>query len=197
MKPDHVTFIGVLSACSHTGLVDKGWQYFDSMKREYFITPRVEHYACMVDLLGRAGQLDEAYNFIKRMPVEPDASVWGALLGACRIHRNIELVKCVSEHLIELEPENIGNYVLLSNIYAASGRWDDVAKVRTILKGKGLKKSPGCSWIEVKNQVHAFISGDRSHPESEKIYAMLDSLTMQIKGAGYFPDASLALHDGE
>lgn len=197
MKPDHVTFIGVLSACSHTGLVDKGWQYFDSMKREYFITPRVEHYACMVDLLGRAGQLDEAYNFIKRMPVEPDASVWGSLLGACRIHRNIELVKCVSEHLIELEPENIGNYVLLSNIYAASGRWDDVAKVRTILKGKGLKKSPGCSWIEVKNQVHAFISGDRSHPESEKIYAMLDSLTMQIKGAGYFPDASLALHDGE
>lgn len=167
------------------------------MKREYCITPRVEHYACMVDLLDRAGQLDEAHNFIKRMPVEPDASVWGALPGVCRIHNNIELVKCASENLIEIEPDNIGNYILLSNIYAASGRWDDVAKVRTKLKGKGFKKFPGCSWIEVKSQVHAFIAGDTSHPESEKIYVMLDSLTMQIKGAGYLPDMSLALNDGE
>eukprot|EP01018_Ginkgo_biloba_P016631 Gb_04844 [translate_table: standard] len=153
MKPNHVTFVCVLSACSHAGLVDEGWQYFDCMSQAYCITPRVEHYACMVDLLGRAGHLEEAYNFIKKMPLEPDAGVWGALLGACRIHCNIELGERVAEHIFDLEPENAGYYVLLSNIYAAAGRWDDAAKVRIMMQDRGLKKTPACSLIEVNNRV--------------------------------------------
>eukprot|EP01018_Ginkgo_biloba_P030846 Gb_06900 [translate_table: standard] len=197
IKPDHITFVGLLSACSRAGLVEDGCQYFDCMSRDYCITPMVEHYACMVDLLGRAGRLDEAHDFIKRMPVKPNACVWGALLGACRIHHDIELGERVSKCLLELEPENAGNYVLLSNIYAAAGRWDDVARVRTILRDKGLKKSPGCSWIHIKNQVHCFLVGDRSHTESGKIYAMLESLARHMVEAGYVPDTSFVLHDVE
>jgi pentatricopeptide repeat protein len=197
MKPDYVTFIGVLSACRHAGLVDEGRQYFNYINQDYGITPKMEHYACMVDLLGRAGCLDEAHDFIKRMPVEPSASVWGALLLACRIHRNIKLAECASKHLIELEPNNSGNYVLLSNIYAAAGRWDDVTKMRTMLKNRRVKKGPGCSWIEIKNKVHAFFVGYRSHPQLEKISAMLESLTLQIKAAGYTPETDFVLHDVE
>eukprot|EP01018_Ginkgo_biloba_P030284 Gb_21439 [translate_table: standard] len=197
MKPDHITFIGVLSACNHAGLVDEGWHYFDCMSREYCITPRVEHYACMVGLLGRAGHLDEAQELIKRMPFEPDAGVWGTLLGACSVHCNIELAERVSKHLFVLEPKKAGNYILLSNIYAAAGRWDGVAKMRTMLKDKGLKKSPGCSWIEIENTVHPFLVGDRSHPQSEKIYSILESLSEQMKAAGYIPDTTFVLHDLE
>eukprot|EP01018_Ginkgo_biloba_P030286 Gb_21437 [translate_table: standard] len=197
LKPDHITFIGVLSACSHCGLVEKGSQYFDCMSRDYCITPGVEHYACMVDLLGRAGHLYQAHNFIRHMPLEPDAGVCGALLNACRIHHNIELGEHVSKYLVKLEPKNAGNYVLLSNIYAAAGRWADVAKVRTVLKDTGLKKSPGCSWIEVKNNVHSFLVGDRSHPQSVKIYAMLEALAGQMKEAGYVSERSFVLHDVE
>eukprot|EP01018_Ginkgo_biloba_P029185 Gb_18412 [translate_table: standard] len=197
VKPDHITFICVLSACSHAGLVDEGRQYFDCMNQDYCIRPRAEHYACMVDLLGRAGHLDEAESFINQMPLEPDAGVWGALLGACRIHCNVELGERVSERLLELEPKNAGNYVLTSNIYAAAGRWHDVAKLRTILKDKGLKKLPGCSWIEVKNRIHTFVTGDKSHSQSEKIYAVLENLAGQMKEAGYVPDKNFVLHDVE
>eukprot|EP01018_Ginkgo_biloba_P039769 Gb_41015 [translate_table: standard] len=197
VMPDHVTFIGVLSACSHAGLVDEGWRYFDCMTHDYSITPAVEHYACMVDLLGRAGHLDEAQGFIRKMPLEPDAGVWGALLGACRIHCNIELGECVAEYLFDLEPEHSGYYVLLSNIYAAAGRWDDMEKVRTIMKDRGVKKTPGRSLIEINNEVHAFLVGDKSHPQSEKIYAMLDTLAWQMEEAGYVPDTNFVLHDVE
>eukprot|EP01018_Ginkgo_biloba_P019039 Gb_39514 [translate_table: standard] len=195
MTPNHITFISVLSACSHAGLVDEGWQCFDSMIQNYCITPSQEHYACMVDLLGRSGHLEEARNFIQKMPLEPDASVWGALLGACRIHCNIEIGEHVAERLIELEPGNAGHYVLLSNIYAKAGRWEDVAKVRTMLKDKGLKKTPGCSLIEVNNRVHTFLVGDRLHPQSKKIYAMLAALAGKMKEAGYSPDMNFVLHD--
>eukprot|EP01018_Ginkgo_biloba_P037423 Gb_09406 [translate_table: standard] len=160
MKPNHITFIAVLSACSHAGLVEDGWQYFESMTHDYSITPRVEHYACMVDLLGRAGLLDEAQDFIQKMPLEPDADVWGALLGACRIHCNLELGEHVAERLFDLDPENAGHHVLLSNLYAAAGRWNDAANVRRMMKGRGLKKTPGFSLIEVNNRVHAFLVGD-------------------------------------
>eukprot|EP01018_Ginkgo_biloba_P034140 Gb_28037 [translate_table: standard] len=197
MKPDHITFVSVLSACSHAGLVDEGWQYFDCMIQDYCITPRVEHYACMVDLLGRAGCLEEAQEFIKNMPLEPSAGVWGALLAACRIHCNIELGEHVAEHLFNVDSENAGCYVLLSNIYAAAGRWDDVFKVRTMIKERGLKKSPGCSLIEVNNRVHAFLVGDRSHPQSNEIYATLETLAGQMEKAGYVPDKNFVLHDVE
>eukprot|EP01018_Ginkgo_biloba_P024429 Gb_13303 [translate_table: standard] len=197
IEPNYITFISVLSACSHAGLVDEGWQYFNSITRDYCIKPRVKHYACMVDLLGRAGRLDEAQDFIKRMPLEPDAGVWGALLGACRIHCNIELGERVAECLFNLQPENAGYYVLLSNIYAAAGRWDDVAKMRTLMKDRGLNKKAGCSLIEVNGKIHAFLVGDRSHPQSEKIYAMLETLSRQMKNAGYVPHTNFVLHDVE
>eukprot|EP01018_Ginkgo_biloba_P037432 Gb_29874 [translate_table: standard] len=157
VKPDHITFVCVLSACSHAGLVDEGWKWFECMRRDYCITPRSEHYACMVDLLGRAGRLNEAEDFIQKMPLKPDADVWGALLGACRIHGNIQLGERVAERLFNLKPKKVGYYTLLSNIYASAGRWDDVAKVRTMIKDKGLKKAPGSSFIEVNNRVHAFL----------------------------------------
>eukprot|EP01018_Ginkgo_biloba_P033235 Gb_08628 [translate_table: standard] len=197
IKPDCITLTGVLSACSHAGLVDEGWRCFDHMSQVYHITPSMEHYACMVDLFSRAGHLNEAESFINKMPVQPIASVWGALLGACRIHCNMELGERVAGHLFELEPENAGNYVLLSNIYAAAGRWNDAGKVRKILKDKGLTKRPGCSWIEVRNSVHAFVIGDRLHPQMQKIDKMLESLAGQMKKAGYLPDMNFVLHDVE
>eukprot|EP01018_Ginkgo_biloba_P003869 Gb_21351 [translate_table: standard] len=197
MKPDHFTFIAILSACSHAGLVDEGWLYFDLMKETYLITPSIEHYACMVDLLGRSGQLDEACELINQMPLKPDACVLGALLGACRVHCNVELGEHVAESLFELEPENAGNYVLLSNIYAAAGRWNDAAKVRNMMKEKRLKKRPGYSWIEVTNRVHTFFAGDRSHRQTEKIYAVLEDLDGKMKEAGYVPDTNFVLHDLE
>eukprot|EP01018_Ginkgo_biloba_P022914 Gb_33051 [translate_table: standard] len=197
MKPNHITFIAILSSCSHAGLVAKGLQYFYSMSQEYYITPCVEHFACMVDILGRAGHLDKAHDIIKEMPLEPDAGVWGALLGACRIHKNVELGELAAQHLFELEPETPGYYVLLSNIYAEAGKWDGVARVRTMMKERGVKKQPGCSWIEINNNVHTFVIGDRSHPQSEIIYATLESLADQMKEAGYVPDMNFVLHDVE
>jgi pentatricopeptide repeat protein len=134
----------------------------------------MEHYACMVDLLSRAGHLHEAYKFVRNMPLEPNRSVWGSLLGACRNYCNVELGKHVAERLFELEPENEGNYVLLSNIYAAKGRWDDVHNVRKMMKDRGIKKKPGCSWIEVDKQVHTFFVGERLHPQTQEINAKLD-----------------------
>eukprot|EP01018_Ginkgo_biloba_P008990 Gb_03996 [translate_table: standard] len=197
MKADHITLIAVLVACSHAGLVDEGWQYFNRMRQDFSITPRLEHYACMVDILGRSGHLDEAHDFIKKMPLEPNVGVWGALLGACRIHSNVELGERVAEHLFQIAPDHTGYYVLLSNIYAAAARWDGVAKVRTMIKDRGLKKNPGCSWIEVENRVHSFLVGDRSHPQSEKIFKMLESLDGLMKEAGYVPDTNFVLHHME
>eukprot|EP01018_Ginkgo_biloba_P020732 Gb_18359 [translate_table: standard] len=197
MKPNDVTFICVLSACSHAGLVDEGWQYFHCMIQDYCIAPRVEHYVCMVDLLGRAGNLDEAHDFIKEMPLKPDASVWGALLGACRIHSNIELGEYLAEHLLNLEPADAGYYVLLSNIYAAASRWDDVEKVRAVMRDRGMRKAPGRSLIEVNNRLYEFLVGDRSHPQSEQIHSTLEALTGQMKEAGYVPSTNFVLYDVE
>lgn len=197
LTPNHVTFLGVLAACSHTGLVDKGWHYFLSMSQHHGIRPRVEHYVCMVDILGRSGHLDEAEDLINSIPYEPDAILWKALLGACRVHGNLDIGRRAAEHLFDLEPQNAAAYVLLSNIYAAAGKWDDVAKVRRMMKDREVKKNPGCSWIEIKNVAHKFIVGDRSHPQSERIYAMLDHLSKRMKEAGYMPDTKSVLLDVE
>eukprot|EP01018_Ginkgo_biloba_P028363 Gb_34253 [translate_table: standard] len=196
-KPNHITFLGVLSACCHAGLVDDGWQYFNRMSRDFNITPAVEHYCCMVDLLGRAGHLNEAQDFINKMPIEPEAAVWGCLLGACRTHTNIELGEQVAERLFDMDPQNAAHYVLLSNIYAASGRWDDVEKVRRMMKENRIKKMPGSSWIEVNNKLYTFLVGDRSHPQTEEIYAMLERLSGQMKEAGYVSNTNFVLHDVE
>eukprot|EP01018_Ginkgo_biloba_P011676 Gb_36231 [translate_table: standard] len=187
MKPKHVTFIGVLVACSQVRLVDEGRHYFDSMDREYGMLTREEHYACIVDLLGRAGHLDEAQDFISKMPFEPGPLVWWIMLGACRIHNNLELGRDAAERILELEPQRASTYVLLSNIYAAAGRRDNAAKVRRMMKDRDVKKEPGCSWVEVKNRVHTFIVGDRSHPQTEKIYKKLEALTLQMKKSGTHP----------
>eukprot|EP01018_Ginkgo_biloba_P003212 Gb_06361 [translate_table: standard] len=195
ISPNHVTLVCILSACCHAGLVKEGWQYFKCMSEYYHIIPAMKHYVCMVDLLGRAGCLDEAQDFISKMPIKPDATVWRSLLGACRIHNNVELGEQVAEHLFELDPTNVGPYVLLSNIYAAAGRWDDSENVRRLMKDRKLKKQPGCSWIEVSKQVHSFLVGDRTHPQSQKIYAKLERLSRQMKEAGYLPDTRFVLHD--
>ncbi|XP_010270723.1 PREDICTED: pentatricopeptide repeat-containing protein At3g16610 [Nelumbo nucifera] len=197
IKPDDVTFVCILSACSHSGLITEGKHLFYAMNKDFNIIPRMEHYICMVDLLGRGGFLDEAHNFIQRMPFEPDVQVWGALLGACRIHGNIELGEVVSKNIQRLGPEGTGNFVLLSNIYSAAGRWVDAAHVRIVQKDWGFKKSPGCSWVEVSGSVHAFIGGDHSHPQSALIYEKLEELLVEMKKLGYHADASFVFQDVE
>eukprot|EP01018_Ginkgo_biloba_P013233 Gb_05439 [translate_table: standard] len=197
MKPNDVTLVCVLSACCNAGLVDKGWKYFYCMSQYYHVTPTMEHYVCMVDLLGRAGRLVEAQDFINKMPIKPDVTVWSCLLGACRMHSNVELGEHVAEKLFQLDPKNAAPYVLLSNIYAAVGRWDDSVNVRRMMKARRIKKTPGCSWIEVNKQVHAFVVGDSSHPQMPKIYAKLERLSTQMEEAGYVPDTRFVLHDVE
>lgn len=151
IEPDHITFISILSACSYAGLLKEGWRYLNSMTKDYHLIPKAEHYTCIIDMLGRAGHLKEAFDFINNLPFPADSSMWGALLNACRIHGNVELGERVAESLFELEPRNATRYVLLSNIYASAGRWDDVAKVRKVIEEGVLIKEPGCSWIEIKN----------------------------------------------
>lgn len=195
LTPTSVTFVSVLSACSHSGLIQEGWKYFYSMTQDYNITPEVVHYACMVDLLGRGGLLDEAIMFIASMPIEPDASVWRALLSACRVHSDAKLARTVFKKLVELEPMNIGNYVLLSNIYAAGGLWEEVRNLRREGKDKKLAKPPGKSWIAIRSQVHRFTAADTSHPDSDRIYAKLNVLMTLIKKNGYVPDRRWVLQD--
>ncbi|KAL6175668.1 hypothetical protein ACLB2K_052307 [Fragaria x ananassa] len=197
IKPDEVTMVGVLSACSHTGLVDRGREYFHSMNREYSITANPKHYTCLIDLLGRAGLLEEAQNLMKTMPFEPDAATWGALLGASRIHGNTVIGEKAAKIIFEMEPENAGMYVLLSNLYASSGRWGDVGKMRLKMRDIGVRKVPGYSWIEVKNKVHTFSVGDSVHPEKDNIYAFLEELDLKLKREGYVSSTKLVLHDVE
>lgn len=199
IRPNHVTFLTVLSACSHAGLLEEGLHYFHSMSQDNHngILPTAEHYACVVDLLGRAGCLVEAHDVISKIPFEPTADIWGSLLGASRIHNNIELGECAAGHLFELDPHNAGHYVVMANIYAAAGKWEGVAMVRKIMKDRGVKKVPGCSWIEVNKISHVFSTGDRSHPKSEEIYAVLETLGTEMKELGYVADTNFELHDVE
>lgn len=195
--PDHITFVGVLAACSHGGLLDEGRTFFESMVRDYRIVPTIQHYTCMVDLLGHCGRLDEAYNLIMQMRAMPDSGVWGALLNSCKIHGNVELGEVALEKLIDLDPDDSGNYVILSNIYAQAGKWEGVARLRKLMIDRGIKKGTAYSWIEVKNKVYAFLSGDTSHPDSDAIYAELKRLEGRMKEAGYVPDTGSVFHDVE
>ncbi|XP_057837431.2 pentatricopeptide repeat-containing protein At2g03880, mitochondrial-like [Cryptomeria japonica] len=195
--PDMVSFGCVLCACSHAGLVNEGCTYFNGMSNLYCITPTVDHYVCMVDLLARAGYLEDTLNFIIKMPIKPVVVVWMCFLGACRSHLNIGLGVFTAMLLFDLDPKNAATYVLLSNIYAEVGRWGEVQMIRRLMKDKGIKKTPGCSWIEDHKMVHAFCVGDRSHPQTHKIYALLEKLAWEIKAAGYVPDSSHLLNDVE
>ncbi|XP_059666503.1 pentatricopeptide repeat-containing protein At2g35030, mitochondrial-like [Cornus florida] len=187
-KPNYVTYVGLLSACSHAGFVEEGLKYFDELVRDSSIQVREDHYACLVDLYGRAGRLEEAFKFIERLPTKSSACVWGALLAGCNVHGVENIGKLAAKKLTEVEPENAGTYLLLSNIYASNGKWREAAEVRLKMKDKGLKKQPGCSWIEVGNRVHLFVVGDKSHCQSKTIYLLLCDLHVKMKKVGYVPN---------
>ncbi|CAK7341869.1 unnamed protein product [Dovyalis caffra] len=195
IRPNQITFVSLLYACSHAGLVDEGLQLFSLMSVNYGVRPNVKHYTCMVDLLGRAGRLDEALRLIENMKVEKDEGVWCALLGACRIHKKVDLAEKAAKLLLALQTQNPGHYILLSNIYANAGRWKDVAKIRDLMTRRRLKKVPGYTWIEVDSIIYQFGAGDSSHPRSKEIYEMLKSLSQKLESAGYVPDTNSVLHD--
>lgn len=194
-EPDEITFVGVLSACCHGGLVDLGREFFDSMIHDHKIPPRLEHYGCMVDLLARGGLFEEAMSVVESMEMEPDGAIWGSILGACRVHKNVELGELVAKTLSELEPGNPGNYILLSNIYAGAGKWDEVARIRTYLNDNDLKKVAGSTSIEVGGVVHEFLVSDRKHPRSDQIQRMLDEVDGELRLAGHVADTSEVYYD--
>ncbi|PIN25414.1 hypothetical protein CDL12_01849 [Handroanthus impetiginosus] len=197
MEMDEITFIGVISACTHAGLVNEGEVYFDMMVNNLHISPTMEIYSCMVDLYSRAGMLDKAMSLIDGMPFPAGATVWRTLLAGCRVHRNLELGKIAAEKLISCQPQDSAAYVLLANLYAASGLWRDRTKVRQLMDERKVKKETGYSWIELKNKTHAFVAGDVSHPLSDHIYMKLGELSIRLRDAGYQPDINYVLHDIE
>ncbi|KAK2655296.1 hypothetical protein Ddye_008348 [Dipteronia dyeriana] len=187
VKPNAITFVSLLTGCSHAGLVDEGLNHFYSMEKTYGVVPREEHYSCVIDLLGRSGKLKEAEEFIKNMPFEPNAFGWCSFLGACRIHGDKERGEIAAEKLMQLEPENSGAHVLLSNIYAKEQRWEDVKNLRKMMRDANVKKLPGYSWVDAGNKIHIFGVEDWSHPRKKEIYEKLDSLLDMMKEAGYIP----------
>jgi pentatricopeptide repeat protein len=196
ISPTIITFVSVLGACSHDGLVEEGKKLFESMV-EYNVTPRAEHYACMVDLLGRAGRLDEAVELIQSMRIGPSPQVWGSLLGACRIHGHVEYAEMACSHLFDLEPQNAGNYVLLADIYAQAKLQNQVDVLKELLKEHALEKVPGCSWIEVKKKLYSFGSVDNKNIQVEELQALIGEFVTQMKNEGYVPDTRSVLYDIE
>uniref|UniRef100_A0A7N0URB8 DYW domain-containing protein n=1 Tax=Kalanchoe fedtschenkoi TaxID=63787 RepID=A0A7N0URB8_KALFE len=193
VAPTDVTYIGLLSACSHAGLVNEGRSFFNHMTKVLGLEPRVEHYTCMVDLLGRAGLLSEAEELLLSMSVEHDDVIWKALLGACKMHGNVEMGERVAGRLMELAPRDSGSYVALSNMYASSGDWDEVAKVRLMMKNLDVRKDPGCSWIELDGEVHEFLVEDNKHQKAKEIHLMLEEISRNLMLAGHIPDTSNVL----
>ncbi|XP_011628778.2 pentatricopeptide repeat-containing protein At2g13600-like [Amborella trichopoda] len=182
-KPDHVCFIGVLTACNHGGFLDKGEYYFNSMKDKYGLAPKLDHYACMVDLYGRTGHLKMANDLIDEMPLKPNSVMLSSLLGACKVHGDVELGKQVADKLFEMEPNSLAAHVTLVGIYAKAGLWEEVAKVRRLMRESGVRRRTGCSWIEVGKRMHAFVANDRAHPFSLEIYEVLDYLSLDMREA--------------
>ncbi|XP_010272643.1 PREDICTED: pentatricopeptide repeat-containing protein At5g46460, mitochondrial [Nelumbo nucifera] len=197
IHPDEITYIGLLTACSHSRMLDKAMHFFEKLNQDKSIVVKLEHYACMVDVFGRCGKLEEAEEFIRNMPVKANSMVWLALLSACRVHANLEVAKRAAQYVFDLEPHNSAAYILLSNLCASASRWNDVSQIRGMMKQKGIVKNPGCSWVTMKGSRHEFLCGDRSHPLSEKIYQKMDFLGGKLKELGYVPDRSFALHDVE
>lgn len=181
VRPNAVTFIAVLTACSHSGSVREGKKILDSMSTIYGVEPTIDHYDCMVDIYSRAGLLDDALELIKSMPVNADAMSWKSLLGGCWIHKNLEIGKTAAENLLLLDPEDTASYVTMFNLYAAFGKWQEAARVRKMMADKNLKKELSCSWITVKGSTHRFIVGDRHHPQTEQIYSKLEELNFEGK----------------
>ncbi|XP_058766904.1 pentatricopeptide repeat-containing protein At2g22070-like [Vicia villosa] len=197
LKPDHITYVGVLSACTHVGLVEQGKRCFNLMKNVHHIEPTPSHYACMIDLFGRAGLMEDAYNFIQSMPIEPDVIAWGSLLSSCRVHKNVDLAKVAAEKLLLLDPNNSGAYSALANTLSACGKWEDAAKIRKLMKVKEVKKEQGFSWVQIQNKVHIFGVEDALHPQRDAIYKMMSKIWKEIKKMGFTPDTDSVLHDLE
>ncbi|XP_054799496.1 pentatricopeptide repeat-containing protein At3g14330-like isoform X2 [Prosopis cineraria] len=181
--------------CSYSGLADKGQELFNKME-DYGVKPSSEHYACLVDVLGRAGRIEEALALVQNMPMNPSGSIWGSLLNSCRLHGNVPLAEVVAGKLFEIEPHNPGNYVMLSNIYAKAEMWHGVKRVREMMAVRGIKKEAGCSWTHIKQRIHTFIAGGSSEFRSSAEYSETWSeLSEAIKEAGYVPDTDDVLHD--
>ncbi|CAI8603798.1 unnamed protein product [Vicia faba] len=197
LKPDHITYVGVLSACTHVGLVEQGKRYFNLMKNVHRIEPTPSHYACMIDLFGRAGLMEDAYNFIISMPIEPDVIAWGSLLSSCRVHKNMDLAKVAAEKLLLIDPNNSGAYSALANTLSACGKWEDAAKIRKLMKVREVKKEQGFSWVQIQNKVHIFGVEDALHPQRDAIYRMMSKIWKEIKKMGFTPDTDSVLHDLE
>ncbi|XP_065864958.1 putative pentatricopeptide repeat-containing protein At3g23330 [Euphorbia lathyris] len=195
VKPDHVTFVSLLSACSHGGLVEEGLAYYNSMTKEFDVRVGINHCVCIVDLLGRSGRLAEAEAFIKQMPVPPTDLIWRSLLAASKTHCNLELGRKAAENIFKIDPSDDSAYVLYSNVCASTGRWDDVETLRKRMGSNKIKKKRACSWVKSKNEISTFGMGDQSHPRSSQIYGKLEELKRMIKEAGYVPDTSYALQD--
>lgn len=196
-KPNYVTFVGVLSACGHLGLVEQGFYYLHHFMNMLGIEPGLEHYTCIIGLLGKAGQLDEAENFMKSMPIKCDIVAWRTLLNACHVQRNYRIGKRVAEVILQMNPNEVGTCILLSNMHAKSKRWDGVAKMRKLMRERNIKKEPGLSWTEIGNNTHVFAADDNEHPESVQIQKKVRDLLAEIKPLGYVPDLASALHDVE
>lgn len=194
MCPNEVTYIAVLSACGHMGLVENGRKYFHLMMTEHSVSPNIFHYSCMVDIFGRSGQIREAYEMIEKMPFDVTASMWGSLLSSCRVHGHLELAEIAAKHLFQMEPNNAGNHILLSNIYAANRKWEEVARTRKLLKESEVKKERGTSWIEIKDKVHSFMVGERNHPQIAEIYLKLDDLIEKLEKMDYKAETEHDLH---
>ncbi|GKV34987.1 hypothetical protein SLEP1_g43313 [Rubroshorea leprosula] len=198
IRPDGVSFTGALTACSHAGLVDEGLGYFDIMTSIYKISPRIEHYGCLVDLYSRSGKLEDALHVIENMPMKPNEVVLGSLLVACKTHGDVNLAESVLKHLVALDTNSDSNFVLISNIYAAAGRWDGASMVRRQMKDLGIQKRPGFSSIEIASDTHEFVAGDKSHSETDRIYAMLELLSFDLKLSGYVPETIIRdLHEND
>ncbi|KAJ4916112.1 Pentatricopeptide repeat-containing protein [Raphanus sativus] len=195
-SPDELTFLGVLTACNHSGLVHEGVRYLDQMKHSFGLKPKLKHYACVIDMLGRAGKLDEALMIAaEEMCQAPDVGIWNSLLSSCRIHQNLEMGERIAAKLFVLEPERTENYVLLSNLYAGSGKWDEVRKVRQRMKEMSLRKDAGCSWIELDGKVFSFVAGESSSDGFEEIKSHWSILEREILKMGYRPDTSTVQHE--
>ncbi|KAK7257917.1 hypothetical protein RIF29_32238 [Crotalaria pallida] len=181
IKPDAVTFVALLSACRHRGLVELGEQFFISMQEDYNVVPEIYHYACMVDMYGKANQLEKAVELMRKIPIQIDATIWGAFVNACQVSSNTELVKQAEQILLKVEADNGSRYVQLANAYAAEGNWDEMGRIRKKMRGKEAKKVTGCSWIYVENDTHVFTSGDTSHSKADTIYSTLVCLNGKLQ----------------
>jgi pentatricopeptide repeat protein len=196
IEPNDITFLGVLSACGHVGLVEEGWRHFNSMIRDHGIAPRTDHLASLVSLFARKGQTEMAFEFIMSFPMDPGKVVWRCLLSGCKIHKDLALGRYAAEKILSIDPEDTSAHIMLSNIYAEAKMWKEAAQVRKVMKDKDLKKDTGYSWAEFKNKIHYFSASNCIQFPESNLHEVLDGLTEQLFDAGYVPDSMFLLHCG-